>query len=228
MKLQLNLASRMPRSSIASAFFLFSALSFTGSVALPAALAQQAPTPTETRQSRPDEPGGAVTQAMRLLGQGQHADAIAALNVALKVTPRDPRLRFAYGLVLADQGKTAEAIEVLTQITQDFPELPEPFNNLAALHAARGELEKARLALENALRALPTYSLAHENLGDVHLRLAARSYEQAGVSDRANATAQSKLQMTRELITKVAPPGAAKPAAATPAAAPAAGAGTAR
>ncbi len=168
-------------------------------------IAQQSPTPTETRKARPDEPGSAVTDALRLMGQGQHAAAIAKLDIGLKETPRDPRLRFTYGLVLADQGKSIEAIDVLTQLTQDYPELPEPFNNLAVLHAARGDLDKARLALENALRALPTYSLGHENLGDLYIRLAARSYEQANASDRGNTAAQSKLTLTRDLLTRVAP-----------------------
>jgi predicted Zn-dependent protease len=173
--------------------------------AINSAQAQQSPTPTETRQARPDEPGSAVTEATRLMKTGQHADAIITLDTALKLTPRDPRLRFTYGLVLADQGKPVEAIDVLTQLTQDFPELPEPFNNLAVLHAARGDLDKARFALENALRALPNYSLGHENLGDLYIRLAARSYEQANASDRANTAAQSKLTLTRDLLTRVAP-----------------------
>lgn len=158
------------------------------------------PAPTEIRQSRPDAPGTAVTQAMRLMGQGQHAEALAALDVALKSQPRDPRLRFAYALVLGDQGRAVEAIDVLTQLTQDFPELPEPYNNLATLHAQRGDLDKARLALENAIRALPGYSLAHENLGDVYLRLAARSYEHSQAADRNNAAAQTKLGLARDLI----------------------------
>lgn len=161
---------------------------------------QQMPAPTEIRQSRPDAPGTAVTQAMRLMGQGQHAEALAALDVALKSQPRDPRLRFAYALVLGDQGRAVEAIDVLTQLTQDFPELPEPYNNLATLHAQRGDLDKARLALENAIRALPGYSLAHENLGDVYLRLAARSYEHSQAADRNNAAAQTKLGLARDLI----------------------------
>ncbi len=186
------------------------------------AQAQQSPTPTETRQARPDEPGSAVTDAVKLMNQGRHAEAINKLETALKGTPRDPRLRFTYGLVLADQGKPNEAIDVLTQLTQDYPELPEPFNNLAVLHAARGDLEKARFALENALRALPNYSLGHENLGDLYLRLAARSYEQANANDRANTAAQSKLVLTRELLTRVAPTNPAKnPAPAEPLNAPA-------
>lgn len=193
------------RSSCAAFCFAFALMLLTSGPAGRLAQAQQSPTPTETRQARPDEPGSAVSDAVKLMNQGRHAEAITKLETALKATPRDPRLRFTYGLVLADQGKSVEAIDVLTQLTQDFPELPEPFNNLAVLHAARGELDKARYALENALRALPNYSLGHENLGDLYLRLAARSYEQANANDRSNTAAQSKLTLTRELLTRVAP-----------------------
>jgi Flp pilus assembly protein TadD len=184
-----------------------------------------APTSIQAAAPRPGEPTGsqseinsintAITQAQRLLAAAQYSDAIQTLDGALKTAPRDPRLRFTYGLVLSEQGKPTEALDVFTQLTQDFPELPEPFNNLAVLYASRGELERAKLALDNALRALPTYSVAHENLGDVYLRMALRSYQQAQSNDRGNSTAQGKLTMTRELLTKVAP------SSATPAAAPA-------
>ena len=42
----------------------------------------------------------------------------------------DAQARFLKGLVLTEQGKTAEAVKVLTSLTEDSPELPEPYNNL--------------------------------------------------------------------------------------------------
>lgn len=145
---------------------------------------------------------------MQLLGERQLDRARTELETALKTQPRDPRLRFAYALVLGEQGKVSDAIDVLTQLSQDFPELPEPYNNLAALYAQQGDLDKARAALENAIRALPGYSLAHENLGDLYLRLAARSYEQAHAADRSNTASQTKLRLARALIDRVSAPGA--------------------
>lgn len=145
----------------------------------------------------------AITQAQRLITAAQYDDAIKTLDSALKLTPRDPRLRFTYGLALTEQGKPAEALDVFTQLTQDYPELPEPFNNLAVLYAARGELDRAKFALDGALRALPNYSVAHENMGDVFLRMSIRAYEQAQNTDRGNTTAQSKLTLARDLLSKV-------------------------
>jgi tetratricopeptide (TPR) repeat protein len=148
----------------------------------------------------------AVEQTRRLLKEGQRELALQQLESGLKLHPRDPQLRFMYATLLNDLGRGPEALDVFIQLTQDFPELPEPHNNVAVLLAARGELDRARAALENAVRALPNYALGHENLGDVYLRMAARSYELAQLADRSSATASTKLQLARELLAKTAPP----------------------
>jgi Flp pilus assembly protein TadD len=109
--------------------------------------------------------------------------------------------------MLADAGRTEDAMRGFVELTQEFPELPEPHNNLATLHAARGDLDQARAALETAVRALPSYALAWENLGDVHLRIAERAWARAASLDSASA-AQAKLKFARELIERVSPAGA--------------------
>jgi Flp pilus assembly protein TadD len=158
------------------------------------------------QQSDPRAVATAVEQANRLLKESKPDDALKVLDVALKASPRDPQLRFLYGVILADRGRVAEAADVFQQLTEDFPELPEPHNNLAVVYAASGDLDKARAALENAVRALPGYALAHENLGDVYLRMAARSYERATKADARSASARDKLALARELVSRVAGP----------------------
>ena len=71
---------------------------------------------------------------------------------------------------------------VFTALTEDLPSLPEPHNNLAVLQAANGQTRQARVSLEAAIRADPEYAVAHENLGDVHMRLALESYRNAATS----------------------------------------------
>jgi tetratricopeptide (TPR) repeat protein len=144
-------------------------------------------------------------QASRLIREGKPNDALRTLEDALKQAPRDPQLRFLYGVALAETGRKTDAAEVFEQMTQDFPELPEPYNNLAVMYAASGELERARTALENAVRALPGYALGHENLGDVYLRMAARAYQKAGDLDPRGTSGKQKLMLTRELLERVAP-----------------------
>jgi tetratricopeptide (TPR) repeat protein len=95
----------------------------------------------------------------------------------------------------------------LRALIADYPELPEPYNNLAVLHAQKGEYESARLALETAVRTAPDWAVAHENLGDIYARLAAAEYERAAKLDRENRTAPVKLGMARDLLAKGGAPG---------------------
>lgn len=197
---------------LAFAVFAFAAAPVT----LPAARAQ-------TTQPATDPAGrnAAVVAAQALeharaqATQGRVDEALATIDEALKSAPRDAQLRFERGVLLARSGRGGEAIDVFRTLTRDFPELPEPYNNLAALHASRGELDLAHRALEDALRALPSYALARENLGDVQLRLAERSYQQAIDADATNRSAREKLALTRELIARIAPAPAGTPAAST-------------
>jgi len=161
--------------------------------------------PARGAQSDPRNAATAAEQAGRLIRERKTDDALRVLDVALKASPRDPQLRFLYGVALADQGRTQDATAVFEQMTQDFPELPEPYNNLAVMHAAAGDLDKARAALENAVRALPGYALAHENLGDVYLRMAARAWERATTLDSRSESARERLSLAREFFRRITP-----------------------
>jgi tetratricopeptide (TPR) repeat protein len=152
----------------------------------------------------------------QLLRQGKASEALAKADAYIAGKPRDPQMRFLRGVILSEQGKQADATVAFTQLTQDFPELPEPYNNLAALYAAQSQFEKARVALEMAIRLNPNYATAYENLGDVHLRLAAQSYNKAQSFATANASVAPKLTLVRQIIT----PTAEKAASTLPAAVP--------
>lgn len=161
-----------------------------------------------------------IQDASQLLRQGQHAQALDRINQYLSSRPRDAQGRFLKGLILAEQSKSAEAIDVFTKLTQDYPELPEPYNNLAVLYAAQGQYEKARQSLEMSIRTHPSYATAYENLGDVYTKLASQSYDKALQLDSSNSVAKTKLLLMRDLIagsttsTRPVKPAAAKPEAA--------------
>lgn len=144
-----------------------------------------------------------VEQAARLQQEGRLDLALKTLDDGLKIAPRDPRLRFMYGVILNQQKRYGEAIDVFQQLSEDYPELPEPYNNLAVLYAQRGDLDQARASLERAIRALPGYALANENLGDVYVRLAVRSYAQAGKLD-PRGDGHRKLRLAEALLSKIA------------------------
>src|SRR6185295_17338993 len=103
-----------------------------------------------------------LEDASRLLKAGQAQQALESVNKALAAKPRDPQARFLKGLILTEQGNAREAIDVFTRLTQDYPDLPEPFNNLAEIYASQGEYDKARVSLERSIRTHPSYATAYE------------------------------------------------------------------
>ncbi|WP_260986442.1 tetratricopeptide repeat protein [Bordetella genomosp. 13] len=128
-----------------------------------------------------------------LLAQGDNAGALALVEKRQAERDRqgvrgtDVQLMFQHARALAALGRTQESIAVYTDMTTRFPELPEPWNNLAALYAARGELDRAQDALNMALRANPDYADARANMGDLQLLMALRTYRQAGGQGAAGA-----------------------------------------
>ncbi|SAK80620.1 TPR repeat-containing protein [Caballeronia fortuita] len=105
--------------------------------------------------------------------------ALTQLDARIASNPRDVQAKFKRATVLARLNRDDEAIAAFTELTQAYPELPEPYNNLAALYAKKGRYEDARAALETAVKANPGYALAYDNLGDLYLRLASESYKRA-------------------------------------------------
>jgi len=161
-------------------------------------------------------PADDLREAQKLYGQGKVQPALDRVEGLLRAQPRDPQGRFLKGLLLTEQKRTAEAIQVFTGLTEDFPELPEPYNNLAVLYASQGNYDKAKSALELAIHTHPSYATAHENLGDIYAQLASRAYDRALQLDKNNAAAQLKLAMVKDLFSKGNAGGRTAPPAATP------------
>ncbi|HYR05120.1 MAG TPA: tetratricopeptide repeat protein [Gallionella sp.] len=141
-----------------------------------------------------------IQDANKLFKQGQHSQALEKVNGILASKPKDAQARFLKGLILTEQGKAAEAIKTFSALTEDYPELPEPYNNLAVLYASQGQYDKAKLALEMAIRTHPSYATAHENLGDIYAKMASQAYDRALQLDRSNTVTQTKLAMIQDLF----------------------------
>ena len=118
-------------------------------------------------------------EVSQLLRAGKNTEAAIKADSYLAAKPRDPQMRFLKGVIQRNSGKQAEAITTFTKLTEDYPELPEPYNNLAVLYAGQSQFDKARTALEMAIRTNPSYATAHENLGDIYARLASQAYNKA-------------------------------------------------
>jgi tetratricopeptide (TPR) repeat protein len=141
-----------------------------------------------------------IQEISQLFKQGQNEPAMSRVNDYLVAHPKDAQGRFLKGLILTEQGKTMDAIRMFNDLTVDFPELPEPYNNLAVLYAQQGQYEKAKIALEAAIRTHPSYATAHENLGDIYAKMATIAYDKALQLDKGNSSAQTKLALVKELF----------------------------
>lgn len=129
----------------------------------------------------------------KLVRDGKTADAIAKADKYLVSNQRDPQMRFLKGTAQAAAGKVEEAIATFTLLTEEYPELPEPYNNLAVIYAGQNRLDQARNALEMAVRNNPNYAVAHENLGDIYTRLAQQSYTRSLQLNGKNTALKLKL-----------------------------------
>ena len=163
-----------------------------------------------------------ISDAAQMLRSGQHQQALERVNRVLAAKPRDAQARFLKGLIFTEQGNTKEAIPIFQKLTEDYPDLPEPYNNLAVIYAAQGQYDKARSSLEQSIRTHPSYATAYENLGDVYSKLASQAYDKALQLDSNNSAAQNKLALMRELVggaprSTTATSTASKPAATPPA-----------
>lgn len=136
----------------------------------------------------------------RLMRAGQMSEALTKVDQFLATKPRDPQMRFLKGVIQTESGKPADAIATFSKLTEDYPELPEPYNNLAVLYAGQSQFDKARAALEMAIRTNPSYATAHENLGDVYAKLASQAYSKALQLDAGNAAVAPKLSLIRNLF----------------------------
>ena len=136
----------------------------------------------------------------RLIRNGQLDRASQTSAEHLKKSPQDPQMRLLGSRILDAQGKGDEAIAWLESLTLEFPELPEPHNNLAVLYARAGRVQDALESLNKALLARPDYAVALENLGDLHAALAKQAYDRAAKAAPTSPRPQSKAQAIGQML----------------------------
>jgi tetratricopeptide (TPR) repeat protein len=115
----------------------------------------------------------------RLINSGQWDKAQKEVDQRLQVAPTDPQMRLLLSRIQDAQGQTQAAMDTLQALTQSFPELAEPHNNLAVLLARENRHADALASLQAAVQARPDYAVALENMGDVYAALASQAYAKA-------------------------------------------------
>ncbi|MDF3837081.1 tetratricopeptide repeat protein [Cupriavidus basilensis] len=170
---------------------------------------------------RSADPG--MADAEKAASQKRYDEAIDRFDRVLATNPRNAQARFERAWALAQAGREDEAIAALASMAQDFPELPEPHNNLALLYAKRGDLKRAEAELLIAIDVKPDFAVGYANLGDVYRRLAENAYRDALRHNPKEAGAAAGLRQLQPAVASQPAGAARKPAAAAsaPAAAPA-------
>ena len=100
------------------------------------------------------------TNALRLLASAWAADgegsrATETFKQALQLAPSDPDTWYRYGLLDFAQGRANAAVEKIRQALALDSSLPDLSRSLAEVLASVGERDKARVALQAALRTDP-------------------------------------------------------------------------
>lgn len=177
------------------------ALAMTLICSMPSAQAQADSTPAwQPGQLLNTVQTDAHDEVRKLLRQERFEAALAWISKALASNPRDPQMLFWRAFIFERQGQSDAAMAIYLALTQDYPELAEPFNNLGVLYAARGDYPRAKQAFDLALRDNPRYAVAHENLGDLLLHMARQSYEQALRADAKLRTPEQKIKALQPVL----------------------------
>lgn len=146
---------------------------------------------------------GEAEDIQKMLRNKQLPQALERADKFIAANPKDAQVRFLKGIIQTEMAQPGEAIKTFTALATEYPQLPEPYNNLAVLYAQQGQLDKARSALMMAIQTNPAYAIAHENLGDLYARLASQSYDKALQLENGNPNVQTKLTLVRELFSKI-------------------------
>ena len=135
----------------------------------------------------------AIQEVRELIELGKYEEPNAIIVVQLKDKPRDAQWRYMEALLKAEMGLSLNnedildsAVFLFERLSEEFPELPEPYNNLAVLYDKMGEEQKAIRSLKLAILNNPDYALAYENLADLYLFLARETYLEGISKGRKN------------------------------------------
>ncbi len=115
----------------------------------------------------------------RLIAEGRFAAAASDGQALLEQQPKQLRVRFLTAYALQMSGQPESAIVLYEALIADYPELPEPRNNLAMIHLAAGDYDRASRLLVEAINTHPSYATAYDNLSRIYKAIASEAYRRA-------------------------------------------------
>jgi tetratricopeptide (TPR) repeat protein len=111
----------------------------------------------------------------------------------------EAEVRFQQGLRLAAARQTEAAIKIFSGLTADYPLLPQPYVQLAALYVQQGKLPRAIDSLHAALERTLDDGALQESLGDLYVELAKQSYREASSAANPSSSAADKYALLQKI-----------------------------
>lgn len=100
-------------------------------------------------------------------------------NISFSAVDADLAKKFAQAQSLAQKGEIQQAIYAYTALIQSNPQLPEAYNNLAALYLKQKNTMQAKHILEKGLHAHKGYGVLYESLTAINVAMAREAYSKA-------------------------------------------------
>jgi len=146
---------------------------------------------------RPDMTAASRHLAFDEWRAGHLPAAIDTLRAALGAAPPTPGAQIQLGTYLMEAGRSADAIDLLTQAAAAEPSL-DAWNALAIAYARGGRPADALTTFARSLAIDPGNAMTYENIGTVHLEAgrladAKRAFERAAASNADSSQAHAGL-----------------------------------
>jgi hypothetical protein len=145
------------------------------------------------------------------MARGELPAALVAADKAVQAQPQDANLRFLRGVVLMDLRRDEEAALQFTTLTHEYPELPDPYNNLAFACAPAGLSWRGKHCKAPCSTTRSTARRA--SIWPGPFAAGRQAWGQAASASPADLALQRKLQALRTLLASDALPGTAASAA---------------
>lgn len=146
----------------------------------------------------PETAAQAALRINRLIEQGHVDSALREITKLKTKTDKlsnpgtDVQLRFLEARAYAAKGEGKKALSIYREMTFNYPELAEPWNNMAVIQMKAGSLDEALSSLQTALSIHPNYAIANQNIGLIYTLLAKQAFDKAASQGAKGASANAQ------------------------------------
>jgi tetratricopeptide (TPR) repeat protein len=110
---------------------------------------------------------------------GRYKQALSQISTLLDNNANDAQALLLKGNVSKLMGNTTEAASIFKQLINQYPAMPEAYNNLAVLYADKGQTALAIETLQQVFSTSDSYATAYKNLRELYNQMASSAYREA-------------------------------------------------